>query len=261
MTPARASTASILHYGFMEEVDIPRDLAGIKTCGEPFNMMSTSFFLGRQKLIASKTRAGHGAVAREAVRLDAQELRKRDGVLQAADQPRGRARQPAADLNLLEVRGGAAGLTAAPAAAGRGGSKSAAAIPKVRKAAPPASAADRRWCRGDGCECGSNFDARGPSIESGERARTNFAGVDCPSLGVRSALASSVADENSWDRRIVIAMPPDAQRPYRRCASAWGQAKRSSPPRQKSLRTLQTSERSKLQSPGHRRAGRRSRGD
>ena len=48
----------ILHYGFMEEVDIPRDLAGIKTCGEPFNMMSTSFFLGRQKLIASKRAAG-----------------------------------------------------------------------------------------------------------------------------------------------------------------------------------------------------------
>ena len=44
----------ILHYGFMQEVDIPRDLALIKTCGEPFNMMSTSFFLGRQKLIASK---------------------------------------------------------------------------------------------------------------------------------------------------------------------------------------------------------------
>jgi len=44
----------ILHYGFMEEVDIPRDLAQIDTCGEPFNMMSTSFFLGRQKLIASK---------------------------------------------------------------------------------------------------------------------------------------------------------------------------------------------------------------
>jgi len=44
----------ILRYGFMEEVDIPRDLAGIKTCGEPFNMMSTSFFLGRQKLIPSR---------------------------------------------------------------------------------------------------------------------------------------------------------------------------------------------------------------
>jgi KUP system potassium uptake protein len=48
----------ILHYGFMEEVDIPRDLAGIHTCGEPFNMMSTSFFLGRQKLIASKKVSG-----------------------------------------------------------------------------------------------------------------------------------------------------------------------------------------------------------
>ena len=91
----------VLHYGFMEEVDIPRDLAAIKTCGEPFNMMSTSFFLGRQKLIASKQHAGHGAVAREAVRLDAQELGKRDGILQAADQPRGRARQPAADLGPL----------------------------------------------------------------------------------------------------------------------------------------------------------------
>jgi KUP system potassium uptake protein len=48
----------ILHYGFMEDVDVPRDLAGINTCGEPFNMMSTSFFLGRQKLIASKKRPG-----------------------------------------------------------------------------------------------------------------------------------------------------------------------------------------------------------
>jgi KUP system potassium uptake protein len=37
----------------MQEVDIPRDLAAIKTCGAPFNMMSTSFFLGRQKLIAA----------------------------------------------------------------------------------------------------------------------------------------------------------------------------------------------------------------
>jgi KUP system potassium uptake protein len=48
----------ILHYGYMEEVDIPRDLARIDTCGEPFNMMSTSFFLGRQKLISSKRHAG-----------------------------------------------------------------------------------------------------------------------------------------------------------------------------------------------------------
>ncbi|MEA3079047.1 MAG: system potassium uptake protein [Sphingomonadales bacterium] len=48
----------VLHYGFMEEVDIPRDLARIDTCGEPFNMMSTSFFLGRQKLIPSRKAPG-----------------------------------------------------------------------------------------------------------------------------------------------------------------------------------------------------------
>jgi KUP system potassium uptake protein len=48
----------ILHYGFMDEVDIPRDLTGIRACGEPFNMMSTSFFLGRQKLIAAKKAPG-----------------------------------------------------------------------------------------------------------------------------------------------------------------------------------------------------------
>ncbi len=48
----------ILHYGFMEEVDIPRDLAGIRTCGEPFAMMGTSFFLGRQKLVAANKHPG-----------------------------------------------------------------------------------------------------------------------------------------------------------------------------------------------------------
>jgi len=48
----------ILHYGFMEEVDIPRDLGRIGSIGEPFNMMTTSFFLGRQKLIASKEHPG-----------------------------------------------------------------------------------------------------------------------------------------------------------------------------------------------------------
>jgi KUP system potassium uptake protein len=48
----------ILHYGFMQDVDVPRDLATINTCGEPFNMMSTSFFLGRQKLITSHKHPG-----------------------------------------------------------------------------------------------------------------------------------------------------------------------------------------------------------
>jgi KUP system potassium uptake protein len=48
----------ILHYGFMEDVDIPRDLALLTGIGEPFDMMRTSFFLGRQKLIPSKEQPG-----------------------------------------------------------------------------------------------------------------------------------------------------------------------------------------------------------
>jgi KUP system potassium uptake protein len=44
----------VLHYGFVEDVDVPRDLQGVTTCGEPIHMMSTSFFLGRQKLIAAR---------------------------------------------------------------------------------------------------------------------------------------------------------------------------------------------------------------
>jgi KUP system potassium uptake protein len=48
----------ILHYGFMEEVDIPQALAELDGCGARFEMATTSFFLGRQKLIASKDRPG-----------------------------------------------------------------------------------------------------------------------------------------------------------------------------------------------------------
>lgn len=48
----------VLHYGFMEEVDIPRELAGIATIGGPFDMMTTSFFLGRTKVIAAKEQPG-----------------------------------------------------------------------------------------------------------------------------------------------------------------------------------------------------------
>jgi len=41
-----------LHYGFMEEIDVPRDLPDID--GEPLGGMDTSYFLGRQTLIAAQ---------------------------------------------------------------------------------------------------------------------------------------------------------------------------------------------------------------
>jgi KUP system potassium uptake protein len=44
----------VLHYGFMEETDVPAALKDIDMCGAPFEMMQTSFFLSRQTLIAAK---------------------------------------------------------------------------------------------------------------------------------------------------------------------------------------------------------------
>jgi KUP system potassium uptake protein len=44
----------VLHYGFMEETDVPAVLKEVEKCGAPFEMMQTSFFLSRQTLIASK---------------------------------------------------------------------------------------------------------------------------------------------------------------------------------------------------------------
>jgi len=43
----------IIHYGFMEEVNIPAVLQSTKDCGPTCKMMDTSFFLARQTLIAS----------------------------------------------------------------------------------------------------------------------------------------------------------------------------------------------------------------
>ena len=44
----------ILHYGFMEETDVPAALRRVKQCGGDFDMMQTSFFLSRQTLLPSK---------------------------------------------------------------------------------------------------------------------------------------------------------------------------------------------------------------
>lgn len=43
----------VLRYGFLEETDIPVALKQVQVCGQPFEMMKTSFFLSRQTLITS----------------------------------------------------------------------------------------------------------------------------------------------------------------------------------------------------------------
>jgi KUP system potassium uptake protein len=44
----------ILHYGFMEETNVPAALEKIDQCGGPFEMMQTSFFLSRQTLLTAE---------------------------------------------------------------------------------------------------------------------------------------------------------------------------------------------------------------
>ncbi len=44
----------VIHYGFMQEPDVPAALDSVKSCGPVFKMMDTSFFLARQTLIASE---------------------------------------------------------------------------------------------------------------------------------------------------------------------------------------------------------------
>lgn len=43
----------ILHFGFMQETNIPEALKYVDNCGLPFDMMDTSFFLSRQTLLIS----------------------------------------------------------------------------------------------------------------------------------------------------------------------------------------------------------------
>jgi KUP system potassium uptake protein len=43
----------ILHFGFMQDMNVPEALKGIDRCGFPFKMMETSFFLSRQTPLTS----------------------------------------------------------------------------------------------------------------------------------------------------------------------------------------------------------------
>ncbi|MEN3971538.1 potassium transporter Kup [Sphingomicrobium sp. XHP0235] len=44
----------VLHYGFMEDIDLPEALQHVKGVGGPCRQMETSYFLGRQTLLPSK---------------------------------------------------------------------------------------------------------------------------------------------------------------------------------------------------------------
>jgi KUP system potassium uptake protein len=44
----------VVHYGFADEPNIPRALAQLRLMQFRFNLMETSFFLGREKIVAAK---------------------------------------------------------------------------------------------------------------------------------------------------------------------------------------------------------------
>ena len=46
----------VLHFGFMQDMDVPKALASVEACGVPFRMQETSFFLSRQTPLASNVR-------------------------------------------------------------------------------------------------------------------------------------------------------------------------------------------------------------
>ena len=43
-----------VHYGFMEEPNVPRALAQCRVLQFRFNLMETSFFVGREKILKAK---------------------------------------------------------------------------------------------------------------------------------------------------------------------------------------------------------------
>ena len=55
-----------LHFGYMEQPHIPRALAAMRKAGLKFDIMTTSFFLGRRTLKTAPN-SGHAPVAGQAV--------------------------------------------------------------------------------------------------------------------------------------------------------------------------------------------------
>jgi KUP system potassium uptake protein len=49
--------AITVHYGFMDEPDIPRTLAQLRVMQFRFNLLETSFFIGREKVVLGKKRS------------------------------------------------------------------------------------------------------------------------------------------------------------------------------------------------------------
>ena len=90
-----------IRYGFTDEPNILRALAQCRVGGFHFNLMETSFIIGREKLRLRPPQAPHGvmALARRALHPDVEQHPRRDRVFSDPAEPRRRARRPNRNLS------------------------------------------------------------------------------------------------------------------------------------------------------------------
>ena len=92
-----------IHYGFLEEPDIPRALALCRVGGFRFNLMETSFFVGREKIVARR-RSGIMLPFKKLFITAVEHGARRHRVLPHPGQPHRRARRPGRALGRFSVR-------------------------------------------------------------------------------------------------------------------------------------------------------------
>ena len=90
--------AITVRYGFMDEPNIPRTLAQLRVMQFRFNLLETSFFVGREKVVIGKHSRVLG-LAQAAVHPHAPHDAERDRIFPHPLQPRGRAGRPGRDLS------------------------------------------------------------------------------------------------------------------------------------------------------------------
>ena len=98
-------TKVTMTYGFMESPNLPKALALCRKQGLKFDIMSTSFFLGRRSVVPA-AQSRHAALAGQAVHLPDEERRQPHRLLQHPARPGGGAGHAGDGVAPLPFMGG-----------------------------------------------------------------------------------------------------------------------------------------------------------
>ncbi len=107
-------TTVTLHFGYMESPRIPAALALLRKSGHKFDIMTTSFFLGRRTIKASH-QLRHAGLAGQSLHRSVQTGDRRDGILLHPLGPRRRTRRTGGDLKRSRLHQRCKALHSAPA--------------------------------------------------------------------------------------------------------------------------------------------------